>query len=173
MAIEGTRLSFEFKDSLKFLLKSIDKSAKVLYEKDKAGIKNLKNLTNYFKDVSKDILELLVQKGVFPYTHLDSFSKLGSIEYPDYETFYDNLKDRTLRSKNMKEERSYGITLNVRTLENIWKAMVFNADGLISSGIRDFVLDVKGGYLHPGATLRAYPKHGGDNQLFEIVTLKR
>jgi hypothetical protein len=27
--------------------------------------------------------------------------------------------------------------------------------------------------LHPGATLRAYPKHGGDNQLFEIVTLKR
>jgi hypothetical protein len=35
---EGTNIQFEFKDSLKFLLKSIDKSAKVLYDKDNAGI---------------------------------------------------------------------------------------------------------------------------------------
>jgi hypothetical protein len=49
--VEGTNIQFEFKDSLKFLLKSIDKSAQVLYDKDKAGIKNFKNLTSYFKDL--------------------------------------------------------------------------------------------------------------------------
>jgi hypothetical protein len=38
--VEGFNIQFEFKDSLKFLLKSIDNSAKVLYDKDNAGIKN-------------------------------------------------------------------------------------------------------------------------------------
>jgi hypothetical protein len=49
----------------------------------------------------------------------------------------------------------------------------FNPDGTISSGVDDLVLDVKGGQLHPGATFCAFKKHGGDNQKFEIVTLKR
>jgi hypothetical protein len=96
VGIEGTNIQFEFKDSLKFLLKSIDKSAKVLYDKDKAGIENFKNLTSHFKDVPIEILELLVQKGVFPYSYLDSFDKLESTKYPNYESFYDNLKDRNI-----------------------------------------------------------------------------
>lgn len=74
--VEGTNIQFEFKDSLKFLLKSIDKSAKVLYDKDNAGIENFKNLTSHFKDLPIEILELLAQKGVFPYSYLDSFGKL-------------------------------------------------------------------------------------------------
>jgi hypothetical protein len=104
-----TNISFEFKDSLKFLLKSIDKSANVLYEKDKAGIENFKNLTSYFHDTRlrsmtssetpNEILELLVQKGVFPYSYLDSFEKLESTEYPNYEPFYDNLKDKNIELK--------------------------------------------------------------------------
>ncbi len=97
--IEGTNIQFEFKDSLKFLLKSIDKSAKVLYDKDKAGIENFKNLTSHFTDLPIDILELLVQKGVFPYSYLDSFDKLESTEYPNYESFYDNLKDTNIEIK--------------------------------------------------------------------------
>ena len=48
--VDETNIQFEFKDSLKFLLKSIDKSAKVLYDKDNAGIENFKNLTSYFHD---------------------------------------------------------------------------------------------------------------------------
>jgi len=46
----------------------------VLYSKE--GISNFKNLINYFKDQPNDILQLLVQKGVFPYSYLDSFDKL-------------------------------------------------------------------------------------------------
>jgi hypothetical protein len=97
--VEETNIQFEFKDSLKFLLKSIDKSAKVLYDKDNAGIENFKNLTSYFKNHPNYIKELLVQKGVFPYSYLDSFDKLESTEYPNYESFYDNLKDRNIEIK--------------------------------------------------------------------------
>ncbi len=94
--VNDTNISFEFKDSLKFLLKSIDKSSKVLYEKNNAGIKNFKNLTSYFHHIPSEILELLVQKGVFSYTYLDSFNKLESTEYPNFEYFYDNLKVRII-----------------------------------------------------------------------------
>ncbi len=68
----------------------------MLYEKDNAGIKNL---TSYFHNIPNGILELLVQKGVFPYSYHDSFNKLESIEYPDYESFNDNLKDKNIDIK--------------------------------------------------------------------------
>jgi hypothetical protein len=103
--VEGTNIQFEFKESLKFLLKSIDKSAKVLYDKDKAGIKNFKNLTSYFHNTPNEILELPVQKGVFPYIYLDSFDKLKFTEYPNYESFYDNLKDKNIELKEYKRRK--------------------------------------------------------------------
>jgi hypothetical protein len=105
-------------------LKSIDKSANVLYEKGNAGIKNFTNLTSYFCDIPNEILELLVQKGVFPYSYLDSFEKLESTEYPNYESFYDNPKDKKFSRKNMKEERNYGIILSARLLKNIWSCIL-------------------------------------------------
>jgi hypothetical protein len=71
----------------------------VLYDKDNAGIENFKNLTSHFKDLPIEILELLVQKFVFLYSYLDSFDKLESTEYPNYESFYDNLKDRNIDIK--------------------------------------------------------------------------
>jgi hypothetical protein len=54
----------------------------VLYEKDNDGIKNFKNLISYFHNILNKILELLVQKVIFLYSHLDSFNKLDSTEYP-------------------------------------------------------------------------------------------
>ena len=87
-------------------MKSIDKSAKVLYNKDNAGIENFKNLTSYFKDLPIEILELLVQKGVFPYSYLDSFDKLESTEYSNYESFYDNLKDTNIDIKEYERNET-------------------------------------------------------------------
>ena len=69
------------------------------------------------------MLELLVQKGVFPYSYLDSFDKLESIGYPNYESFYDNLKDKNIELENMKEKRNYGIILSARLLKNIWSCI--------------------------------------------------
>ncbi len=62
--VRETNITFEFKDSLKFLLKSIDKSAAVLYINN--VVNNFKNLVSLFKekypDIMDEILELLVQK---------------------------------------------------------------------------------------------------------------
>jgi type IV secretory pathway VirB6-like protein len=127
--VKGTNIQFQFKDSLKFLLKSIDKSAKALYDKDNAGIENFKNLTSYFHDtvasnlgytISNEILELLVQKGVFPYSYLDSFDMLESTEYPNYDSFCDNLKDKNIEIKEYERRKNYGIILTVRVSKNIW-----------------------------------------------------
>jgi hypothetical protein len=48
---------------------------------------------------------------------------LESTEYPNYESFYDNLKEKTLSWKNMKEERNYGIILTLRVSKNIWSCI--------------------------------------------------
>jgi hypothetical protein len=68
-------------------LKSIEKAANVLFKKEKLnGFKNL--ISGTFKDQPDEILNLLVQKGVFPYSFLNSFDKLNYLEYPEYEKFY-------------------------------------------------------------------------------------
>jgi hypothetical protein len=96
--VEGTNIQFEFKDSLKFLLKSIDSVSKVLYKKN--GTASFPLLRDHFNDVSPDILELLVQKGVFPYSYIDSFEKLNETTFPPLEAFYDDLKDQALERKD-------------------------------------------------------------------------
>jgi hypothetical protein len=78
--VDETNITFEFKDSLRFLLKSIDKSATVLYKNNNGGLNNFKNLASFFREkyaeIMDDILELLVRKDLFPYEYLDSFEIL-------------------------------------------------------------------------------------------------
>ena len=46
-----------------------------------------------------------VQKGVFPYSYLDSFEKLESTEYPELDAFYDNLKDKHIKEKDYERRK--------------------------------------------------------------------
>jgi len=73
-------------------LRSIDKSAKTLQNKD--GINSFTNLTEHYKGSPINILELLVQKGVFPYSYLNSFRRLEETKFPPKEAFYDGLKEK-------------------------------------------------------------------------------
>lgn len=91
--VKNTGITFEFKDSLRFLLKSLDAYSQVLL---KEGLEKFKYVRKYFNDEPKEIQELLVQKGVFPYSYLDSFQKLESKEFPVYKEFYDNLKEKNI-----------------------------------------------------------------------------
>jgi hypothetical protein len=98
--VDETNITFEFIDSLRFLLKSIDKSATKLYKNNNGGLNNFKNLSSFFREkctkITSDILELLVQKGVFPYEYLDSFERLNEAEYPPFKVFYDSLKEKNI-----------------------------------------------------------------------------
>jgi len=116
VGIEGTNIQFEFKDSYKFLLKSIDKAAKVLYSKE--GINGFKNLTNYFENQPDSLKELLVKKGVFPYSYLDSFDKLSYKTFPNYEDFYDNLKETNIDINDYERGKKLWEYFNCKTFKD-------------------------------------------------------
>ncbi len=94
------------------------------YIKNNHGLNNFKNLISFFREkyteITDDILELLVQKGVFPYEYLNSFERLNETEYPSFELFYDSLKEKNINEKIILEGKNYLITLNVKHSKNIW-----------------------------------------------------
>ena len=61
-----------------------------------------KNLTdNDFKEeCSGDLLELVKQKGVYPYEYMNSFGKFSEDKLPDRCDFYSSLKDKCISEKN-------------------------------------------------------------------------
>jgi hypothetical protein len=93
-------------------------------KKNNHGLNNFKNLISFFREkyteITDDILELLVQKGVFPYEYLNSFERLNETEYPSFELFYDSLKEKNINEKIILEGKNYLITLNVKHSKNIW-----------------------------------------------------
>ena len=75
-----------FKDSLQFLLCSLDGLTNNLVKKEKA-----ENNPNVFKHLSSEFkdeqLELLKKKGIFPYEYLNSFDRFKETTLPDKELF--------------------------------------------------------------------------------------
>ena len=76
-----------FIDSMKFMNSSLDKLAKNLSDKD------FKFLMEEF--VSKR-LELLKQKGTYPYEYIDSFKRFNEEKLPDKKYFYGSIKDEKI-----------------------------------------------------------------------------
>jgi hypothetical protein len=58
----------------------------MLYKKNGLGIKNFLNVTNYFREkypnITDEMLELIVLKGVFFYEYLDSFERMNEKNLP-------------------------------------------------------------------------------------------
>ena len=73
-----------FIDSMQFMNSSLDKLAKNLSDKD------FKYLIEEFG--SKN-LELLKQKGTYPYEYMDSFERFNGEKLPDKKYFYSSIKD--------------------------------------------------------------------------------
>ena len=76
-----------FIDSMQFMNSSIDKLAKNLSDKD---FKYLK------EEFDSENLELLKQKGTYPYEHMDSFKRFNEEKLPDKKYFYSSIKDRKI-----------------------------------------------------------------------------
>ena len=73
-----------FIDSVQFMNSSLDKLAKYLSDKD------FKYLIEEFG--SKN-LELLKQKGTYPYEYMDSFKRFNEEKLPAKKYFYSSIKD--------------------------------------------------------------------------------
>ena len=94
-------LEMKFLDSLKFSLKSLDALVKTL------GKDQFRTLTS---QMPKESLDLLKQKGVFPYEYMTDFSKLSAPNLPPKETFYSQLNDKHISDEDYDHTK------------NVWKA---------------------------------------------------
>ena len=71
--------------------------------------KLVENLSdNDFKYSTKEFgsknLELLRQKGAYPYEYMDSFKRFLEEKLPDKESFYSSVKDGTTRNSGEKSD---------------------------------------------------------------------
>ena len=90
-----------FKDSMKFLLSSVEALVNNLSEDD------FKNLEKYFKP---EIVKLLKQKGFYPYDYMDDIEKLKDTKPPPQEAFYSKLTGKGINNYNYQH------------VLNVWKA---------------------------------------------------
>ena len=60
---------------------------------------------------SADLLELVKQKGVYPYEYMGSFEKFSEDKLPDIREFYSSLKDECACEKTIYLLLMFGIRL--------------------------------------------------------------
>ena len=80
-----------FIDSMQFMNSSLDLLVKNLSDND------FKYLSEEF---SGELLELVQEKGVYPYEYMDSFKRFSEIKLPDKCNFFSSLKDECISEKD-------------------------------------------------------------------------
>ena len=113
----------KFKDSLNFLLTSLDKlvanlKAKALKEKNDKGL--FASTWRYFKDkwghLPETAFQMLTRKGVYPYSYMDSHEKFDEKCLPGKEHFYNDLSKEDIT----EEEYTFAKEVwNIFNLENM------------------------------------------------------
>ena len=87
-----------FIDSMQFMNSSLDSPVKNLGDRD------FKYLS---EEYSCELLELVKEKGVYPYEYMDSFKKFNEDKLPDNCEFFSSLKDKCI------SERDYSRAIDV------------------------------------------------------------
>ena len=101
-----------FKDSMKFMLSSLEALVKNLTEDD------FKNLEKYF---TPEEIKLLKQKGFFPYEYLDSIEKLKDLKPPPQKAFYSKLKGKGINNYNYNHVLNVWKTFKIKSLKDYLK----------------------------------------------------
>ena len=101
-----------FKDSVSFLSSSLDKLVKLSKYEDgqkKQHWQKKFKFSNRNPYVSNDIdLDLLTDKGVYPYDYFTSFDKFREKQLPPKEAFYSNLTESHIEDDEYEMHRRYG-----------------------------------------------------------------
>ena len=93
-----------FIDSIQLMNSSLDVLVKNVSEMD------FKYLSQEF---SGDLLELVKQKGVYPYEYMDSFEKFFQDKLPDRCEFFSSLKDECMREEDYLHLLMFGMHLKL------------------------------------------------------------
>ena len=98
-----------FIDSMQFMNSSLDALVYNLSDND------FKYLLQEF---SGDLLELVKQKGVYPYEYMDSFNKCSENKLPDRCGFYSSLKDECISEKDYSQAINVWNVFKMNTIGN-------------------------------------------------------
>ena len=99
-----------FKDSYRFLQKGLGDIAESM------TLEDFKIMTDFYKDIN-----LLKQKGVYPYEYIDSRDKLNETQLPSIEAFCSTLKQETITEEEYQHAQKVWNTFNCQTLLNYHK----------------------------------------------------
>ena len=68
-----------------------------------SNIKNFPNLKSHFSN--QEEIDLLSQKGIYPFDCMDSFEKLKETQLPSRETFYSKLNKTHISDRNYTQAK--------------------------------------------------------------------
>ena len=110
---EKLYLEMRFLDSVKFMRGSLDSLANTL-GKDQFG-----TLTNQMlPQIPEESLNLLKQKGVFPYEYMTDFSKLSATSLPPKDAFYSQLNKSGISDEDYTHAQKVWRAFNCKTMKD-------------------------------------------------------
>jgi hypothetical protein len=102
-----------FIDSFQFMASSLDKLVENLYD-DKDKYTNFNHMKKYYANH----LDILCQKGYYPYEWVDNVEKLNHIGLPPKEEFYSSLKQETLKDTEYDHAKNVYDVLRCKTFKD-------------------------------------------------------
>ena len=102
--------NYIFKDSYRFLQEGLADIA------DSLTLEDFKIIKGFYKDIN-----LLKQKGFYPYEYIDSLEKLDETQLPPIEAFYSTLKQERIAEEEYQHAQKVWQTFNCQTLRDYHK----------------------------------------------------
>ncbi len=121
-------LEMRFLDSIKFMKDSLDSLTKTL-GKDQFG-----TLTSQMSQTPEESLNLLKQKGVFPYENMTDFPKLSVTSLPPKNAFYSQLNDKHISDEDYAHAQKVWRAFNCKTMRD-YHDLYLKTDVLLLSDI--------------------------------------
>nr|WP_253308882.1 DNA polymerase [Rickettsia endosymbiont of Ceutorhynchus assimilis] len=126
-------LKLRFLDSFRFMASSLDKLSQNLKPEQ------CREVRNFFP--AEDEFQIIRQKGVFPYSYVDSFSKLDDIKLPSIDGFYNDLRKEGIKQEDYKRAKKAWNLFQCRTLGE-YSDIYLKSDVLILADVLENFRDV-------------------------------
>lgn len=99
-----------FIDSFQFMPSSLETLAGNL---KRSGIENFKQLSKYY---SGEQLDLITEKGVYPYDYMNSFAKFNDTKLPKIKQFYSKLNESELKDSDYEHANKVWNSFNIKNM---------------------------------------------------------
>ncbi|CAG9769955.1 unnamed protein product [Ceutorhynchus assimilis] len=126
-------LKLRFLDSFRFMASSLDKLSQNLKPEQ------CREVRKFFP--AEDEFQIIRQKGVFPYSYVDSFSKLNDNKLPSIDDFYNQLRKETIKPEDYERAQTVWNLFKCKTLGQ-YSDIYLKSDVLILADVFENFRDV-------------------------------